>query len=433
MAKNSQGKAGFGKKIIIILLLGIVLGVSCIFSAQIDKAFGIGNKGSNKGNAEVVFASDLIVNYIDVGQGDSTYIEFPNGETMLIDASEKEYGNKIVDYMRGRQGLEADGEPVIDYLILTHSDADHAGGMATVLENSIVNNIYRPFQLAMADGSTTECATFEDLRYYKNTDGISKVTTATYRTFIDLAYKEENELGNAASVTVFYDNLIIGGVAAGFTFEFFMPQKLSDSPLTADMTAGFPVQSYSDNNNNNSPVMLLEYGEFSFVFTGDAEKDVENAFLNSLDSEEKARFKDASVFQAGHHGSSTSNTAKFMELINPTYTVVSCGLNNKHKHPTEKFLATINSLDHRVDDYLIRTDLNGNIVFGASDGTLIYIAGVDVAVGMVVHWYHIAMVLFVGLSIVILSIKFKSNGGVTKTSVRKGNRVAKKVVKKYFD
>ncbi len=443
MAKNTQGKTGFGKKLIIISILAAILGLSCIFTTQIDKLLGIGYKGTNKAEAEVVYASDLVVNYLDVGQGDSTYIEFPNGETMLIDASESKYGDTIVNYLRSRQGLEEDVEPFIDYLILTHSDSDHAGGMEYVLNNCKVKNIYRPFQLAMKkniDPETqkelepVECYKFEELVDYKNLDNISKITTETYATFIELAYIEKYDDKNYATVTVSYDDLIIGGEDAGFVFEFFMPRVISDIPFSPSiLTKGYPVESFGDNNNNNSPVMLLEYKEFSFVFTGDAEKEVEEEFLNTLTSEEKARFVDVSVFQAGHHGSSTSNTAAFMELINPTYTVVSCGSNNKYKHPNEKFLNTINSLKHTVDDYLIRTDLNGNIVFGASEGVLVYVAGVDVAVGKVVHWYHIAIVLFVGLSIVIISIKFKSDGGVTKTSVRKGTRNAKKVIKRYFD
>lgn len=440
MAKNSQGKTNFGKKIIIILVLAVILGVSCIFSAQIDKLIGIGYKGSAKGEAEKVFASDLIINYIDVGQGDSTYIEFPNGETMLIDASEKDYGQTIINYIKGRQGIEDATEPVIDYLILTHSDSDHSGGMEYVFANSVINNIYRPFELAMDKTDPTTCYALEDLKAYKDTENISLVTTDVYRNFIKAVYSENNEEGNPANVYVSYDNLTIGGNEDGFLIEFFMPEKLSNETLESNsnvfFTKGYPVKPVgpaSARKNNSSPILLLEYKEFSFVFSGDAEKEVEEAFLNSLSKEEKERFYNTSVFQAGHHGSTTSNTTAFMELLTPTYTVVSCGKDNKYGHPTDKFLKTLNALNHKVDDYLIRTDLNGNIVFGATDGTLIYISGVEVAVGKVVRWYHIAIVLFVGLSIVIISIKFKRNGSVTKTSVRKGNRAAKKVVKRYFD
>ena len=74
MAKNSQGKTNVSKKIVIILLLGVILGISCIFSAQIDKLLGIGYKGSNKADATAVYASDLIVSYLDVGsQGPCRY------------------------------------------------------------------------------------------------------------------------------------------------------------------------------------------------------------------------------------------------------------------------------------------------------------------------------------------------------------------------
>lgn len=444
MAKNSQGKTGFARKIVIVLLLAVVLGVSCIFSAQIDKLLGIGYKGSNKGDEASVFASDLIVNYLDVGQGDSTYIEFPNGETMLIDASESEYGDKIVDYMRGRQGLEEDGDPVIDYLILTHSDADHVGGMETILTECIVNNIYRPFQLAMKNDDSGECILLEDLKSYNdliatNTEkieGISKIYTAAYRKFIELIYQEDNEQGEPANVYVPYTNHVIGGTVAGFTFEFFAHdivtgKKSFENNTAVTMTKGFPIESYTANN-NASPIMLLEYGEHSFVFTGDAEKEVEEDFLNSLTTDVRNRFSDVSVYKAGHHGSSTSSTAPFLALMQQTYTIVSCGLNNKHNHPSSAFVKRLEALNHKVDDYLIRTDLNGNIVFGAKDSVLIYVAGVEVAVGKVVHWYHIAIVVFVALSIVILSIKFKKDGSVTKGSVERGNRTAKKVVKKYF-
>ena len=81
---------------------------------------------------------NLIIHYIDVGQGDATFIEFPNSETMLIDAGEKEYEDKVLDYI---SNLKYDS---IDYVIGTHPHSDHIGGLKNVIDNLDVGKVYLP-------------------------------------------------------------------------------------------------------------------------------------------------------------------------------------------------------------------------------------------------------------------------------------------------
>lgn len=438
MAKNREGKNVVKIKVFIIIAIAIVLGISCLFSTKIENLLGL-NKDlkSNSATAEVVYAQDMIVNYIDVGQGDSTFIELPGGKSMLIDAGVESAGKTVCNYIQSRN------YSTIDYLILTHSDSDHAGGMKRVFDTFEIKNVYRPFQIAKDKNSTGDLIdyTYEDLKYYATDKNI--VTTATYRNFVKCAYTEFYTQGEESTIPckvyVSYDGLKIE--ESGYTFEFFMPQKTSNESVSAHalMTEGYPVETVGTTDarrkNNASPVMLLEYKQESFVFTGDANKEIEEEFIETLSPEEKPRFEKVSVFQAGHHGSDTSNCTALLTMLDPTYVVVSVGAGNNYGHPTATFLKTVDSLTHRVNDYLLRTDLNQTIIFGVGNDGLVFTVGIstgNVVDKQVVHWYYIAIIIFVVAAIIVISIRVKSNGDVSKTSVKKGTKTAKKVVKRYF-
>lgn len=436
MKKKIPSKKVIALKLILIVLIGVILGASCFFSAKIETALGIGYKESKtyySDTAEMI-DDDLTIHYIDVGQGDCTFICLPDGTTMMIDASLSNKAGHIIDYVK------ALGVSQIDYFILTHSDSDHCGGSKKVFDAFEIKNVYRPFEIAM-DSSDDSVPYLEEKlgSYYTShtTGKYSLVTTNVYRNFIAAAYAEtymEYGVEKQACVTVCYDGLKIVSSKSdvSYNFEFFAPLILpsaAEFDYEQTRTHGYPTKVYDGSSavvkNSCSGVMLLEYKDKSFMFTGDATKLVEDDVRNSLTDSEKERFKNVDIFQAGHHGAETSNSEEFLNLIKPNYVVVSCGKDNKYGHPSQAFLQRLEVLPHTVSDYLIRTDLSGDIVFGFSeDNRLIYHATqAGSGNSTVVYWWEIALGIFAVTTIVIISVKFTNN--VSATAKRVVNKVKK--------
>lgn len=168
---------------------------------------------SNLTNGEV-----LSIHYLDVGQGDSTFIELPNGKTMLIDAGEKSQGEVVKSYL---DNLEI---KTVDYLIGTHPHTDHIGGLAYIIESFEINNIYMP----------------------KATS-----TSKTYENLLETIKKKNLSVTSARSGVVIIDE-------DGLKVEVLSPIKGSYSGL-----------------NNYSVVLKISYGKNVFLFMGDAEELVE--------------------------------------------------------------------------------------------------------------------------------------------------------------
>ena len=192
------------KRILIVLLF--IIGVSgCAndspTSSEEDKTF-------------VASENKLIAHFIDVGQGDSSFIELPNGDTMLIDAGISSSGDDIIEY------IEDLGYQDIDYVVATHPHADHIGGMAEVIDAFEIGSIYMPKAVS---------------------------TSKTYENLLE---------------TIQDKGLSIHTGRAGV-------EVLNTDDLTILMFA--PVQEEYSNLNNYSIVLKITYGDTSFLYTGDAE------------------------------------------------------------------------------------------------------------------------------------------------------------------
>lgn len=225
-------------------------------------------------------AGELIVSYIDVGQGDSIFIEFPGGKTALIDAGEAENVSAVISYLRQRNCDE------IDYLICTHPHSDHIGGMSKVLSTFSVGEVYMP-------RVEHTSKTYEKLLNQLNNLGLPVYTAKAGAV---LSVEPEVEFVMMAPVSGDYDEL-----------------------------------------NDYSAVLRLTYGENSFLFTGDAEKVSEKEMLGS------GQDLTADVLKVGHHGSSTSSHQAFLDAVNPTYAVISCDGNNEYGHPHKKVVKRIDN------------------------------------------------------------------------------------------
>lgn len=290
-----------------VRLLALLCTLSCLLICSCADAFfgdppGIENERTQQtevgsGNPTDTVNGNLVVHFIDVGQGDSTLI-LCNEKAMLIDGGDKSASSTVYTY------LKKHGITYLDYVVCTHADADHVGGLSGALEYAKVGTVYCP---------------------------VEEYDSQAFRAFQTRVEAQGKTLICPAVDTTFS----LGGAA---------------------VTVLAPRESYKDNN-NTSIVLRIVYGETSFLFTGDAEHDSEQAMCDA-----NVPLK-STVLKVGHHGSDTSTSIYFLRAVMPEYAVISCGKNNKYGHPTEQTLSRLSQAGVRV----LRTDLQGDIVC-TSDG-----------------------------------------------------------------
>ena len=273
------------------------------------------NSGSsNLGDGRDLNPSDLQVHYIDVGQADAILIRVPseNGQlNMLIDAGsplrESSKDKITTDY------LSALGIDTLHYMIITHPHFDHASAAAEVIEAVNVEKLILP-----------ECE-------------------ATQAFWVDMF--EAMEAKNLEYISSEIGNTYQIGDAS---FEILGP---------VDPSIG------EDNANNYSVVVRLDYGETSFLFTGDAEVESEEAMLNAQPA---SKFK-CDVLKVGHHGAANATSEAFLRAASPSLAIIQCGEGNSYGHPTQLILDRLADANVPV----LRTDLEGTIII-CSDKTEVY-------------------------------------------------------------
>lgn len=248
-------------------------------------------------------SNKMLIHYIDVGQGDSVLIQV-NNRNLLIDAGPKSDKKKLLDYL-SKLNLEK-----LDYVIATHPHEDHIGNMADIIEGYKVLAFYAP-----KVQSTTK--TFEKM--------VEALKDKNLKINVIKKGTDSIDLGQNTQVTVFS-----------------------------------PTQASYENLNNYSPVIKIEYGSTSFLFTGDAEKDEETEILNNNENIH------SDVLKVGHHGSSTSTSESFLNKVDPSIGIISVGKDNSYNHPNKETIKLLN--EHKVITY--RTDRDGTVVI-SSDGSKI--------------------------------------------------------------
>lgn len=242
--------------------------------------------------------SEMKVHFIDVGQGDATLIQSGDA-AMLIDAGDDTKGTLLQNY------LQKQGVTKLDYLILTHPDADHIGGAPVIITKFEVDRVFM--------------SNFEK-------------DNKTYRKLIQALDDKRLSFETPAAGSRYR----LGG---------------------AEVTILAPVKEYEDP--NNASIALIVYnGENSFLFTGDAGEEAENDLLTQNTSVR------ADVYQAGHHGSRTSSSIAFMQAVNPAYAVISCQEGNSYGHPHAQTMNRFRERGMKV----FRTDEQGSII-AVSDGS----------------------------------------------------------------
>ena len=248
------------------------------------------------------------VHFIDVGQGDAALLKSPEGEYALIDCGPTANGSYLVKY------LSDVGVDSLDYVIITHPHEDHYGGFTEVMEN---------FEI------------------------------------------EELIIHEAFADVYPYDKFIRMAESSGT--DVFFADEDRNFRLDGDVNIEMLVPEITDINdlNESSLCFRVSYGNRAFMFTGDAEADTES-YLMSL-----GKNLEAYVLKAGHHGSSTSNTKRFVKSVDPEYAVVSCEKNNDYGHPHRETV----TLFEKSDIKMLVTYESGNVVFVTDGNDITLIEG----------------------------------------------------------
>lgn len=235
-------------------------------------------------------SANVTIKFIDVGQGEAILIALPE-KTMLIDAGPTGSAPKIA------QVLQKLGRNKIDYLVATHPDEDHIGGMADVISNTQIGTIYAPNKTN---------------------------NTATYRKFLTAIQNNNLQITLAEAGTIIDQT-------DSYKLEILWPKKDANFPET----------------NDYSIIIKLTVGNKTFLFTGDAPT---NAILNSNPGH-------IDVLKLSHHGSRTGTTEVLIHKLSPTYAVLSYAVDNSYGHPMQSVLNALHK--HSVEVW--GTGANGTI------------------------------------------------------------------------
>ena len=249
------------------------------------------NDASSTGTVDGIYKT-LEVHFLDVGQGDAALL-ICGGESMLIDAGSNDSVDHLKKYLAGH------GITRLKYVVGSHYDSDHVGGIDEVLSDFVVETLIVPDQ-------ERDTKSYRDVM--KSFDKARKVVTAK----------------------------------VGDTYT------LGDATLTVFA----PARNDYEESNDFSIVLRVDHGEDSFLFTGDAQEESEKEMLDA------GMDVCVDVLKVSHHGSKKSSIRQFLEAVKPRFAVISCAKNNDYGHPHAPVLRTL----RRLGAQLYRTDDQGTVI-----------------------------------------------------------------------
>ena len=260
--------------------------------------------GNSKENIGQTPDAILKVSFIDVWQGDAILIETPDKKNIIIDGGPASHKDNIISYIDNK------GIKVLHHVFATHLHPDHVGGLKYLLDKYKIGKLYDP-------GISYS---HKDVQEYE---------------------KAREKLGPKYLLVKKRFNL---EVSPGVVLKILNPDSTTDRDIHTACI-----------------VILLEYGSFSFLFTGDMNYPAEEKLIG-----EKIKIE-ANVLKVSHHGENDATSDKFLDAVNPGYAVISVGEGNKYRRPKKAVLKRLEGKKIEI----FRTDVNGNILFEVKkDGTL---------------------------------------------------------------
>ncbi len=313
--KREEKRKHKAKKIVffvVAIAVAVLCVVACIFQPSTWKYYvALPNTGER---AE----GELRIHFVDVGQGDSTIVELPDGKILLIDGGDGRESTETA-LLRYLNALHVE---TIDYLLVTHADTDHCGSLDKVLEYKGVKQAFLPF--------VKETANEEYASFYA-----ALVKTGCQTTYSSRSVDLSNTQG-----------------AYPYTLSFLYP-------YTVDVSGNLDEHTQADDN-ASSAIVWLDYNGVSALFTGDAPSSVEEKLVwdDKMGLLPAANFTETEIVKVAHHGSEDSTSSAFLQYIGAQTAVISCGVDNAYGHPTERVLQSLE--ENGVKTY--RTDLDGSII-----------------------------------------------------------------------
>lgn len=298
--------------VITLIVIAVLVLAICVFAAFVPPGTWAYYVALPK--VEMRKDGEMKITFLDVGQGDSTLIELPDGKTMLIDGGNgsAEATKSILRY------LNASKIDRIDYLVLTHADADHCGGLERVMELKEIGAVYLPITAPEKDGA--------------------------YASF----YQAVQEKGCEWKFGTRDVSLVSADTEHPFTLQFLnpMPQDVGKKDLDS---------------NETSSVIWLDYHGVSALFTGDATVQTENRLMEhyqlGLLENTQVDLTDTEILKVSHHGGEDSTSLGFLNFLGAETATISCGAGNAYGHPASSLLARLKVAGLNV----YRTDLQGHI------------------------------------------------------------------------
>ena len=293
------------KTVVLCVTLAALLFL-CVFSAFVPPDTWKYHVG--KPRIAKIGEGELRIHFIDVGQGDCQLIEFPDGKVALIDGGDGRESTETT-VLRYLNALKID---TIDYLVVSHDDADHCGALDKILEQKKILNAYLP--ATKPENSNSEYAQFFARL-------LEEACTLQYsKSYLDLGNQESEN---------------------GYSFVFLYPNLVDADTAQED-------------DNENSAVLWLDYQGVSALFTGDAPFSTEGALMRDdrlgLYEFLGVELTSTEILKVAHHGSADGTSAEFLEYLRVETAIVSCAKNNLYGHPSDK--VTTNLRNAGVDSYV---------------------------------------------------------------------------------
>jgi competence protein ComEC len=267
--------------------------------------------GSGKQPPPRVAGPAMKLHFIDVGEGDSILLESPDHHFMLVDAGDSHAGPEVAEYLR-RQNVSR-----VDFLVLTHPQPDHIGGVKAVLDALPVQSV---LDSGFPAGTRLQRRVMDDI------DRRSVPYLVAYS-------GQHYRLGSGVEVEVLSP-----------------PRKLFSGT--------------DNDSNNNSIVLRVTFGEVSAMLMGDIETPAETAILTN------GRDIEGDILKVAHHGSGDSTSLDLLRRVRPAYVVVTAGVGNDQGHPHR---STMRRLDpESLGAEVFRTDRDGTIVLTTDGRTVVW-------------------------------------------------------------
>lgn len=248
---------------------------------------------------------NLLISFLDVGQGDAIFIQTPNGKNILIDGGPED---RVIDELK--KVFQGDIRH-IDILVITNPDMDHINGFSYILDEYSVSSVLEPG---------------------------TRSTTPTYKNLIK---KIKNK--NIPLLSGYKDMKIVLDQEKDIYLDVLFPDQ--------------KVRGWGSN--DGSLVLRLVYGNTSIMLMGDATELTEKIIAVTTDKDKL----ESNILKLGHHGSKTSSSEMWIDAVSPQSVIVSAGQNNRYGHPSEEVIDRLNARDIEI----LKTYEEGTITF-ESDG-----------------------------------------------------------------